>query len=88
VTKNAPHPYNSRLWLEHLFSDEGQLTYLGGFSHPARYQDLVKRNKIPADLAAQLPPASAYESVQFPTVAQTDTANKVLAEQWGPKVRG
>jgi putative spermidine/putrescine transport system substrate-binding protein len=88
VTKNAPHPYNSRLWLEHLFSDEGQLTYLGGFSHPARYQDLVKRNKIPADLAAQLPPASAYESVQFPTVAQTDAANKVLAEQWGPKVRG
>jgi putative spermidine/putrescine transport system substrate-binding protein len=88
VTANAAHPYNARLWLEFLFSDEGQTIYMGGFSHPARYQDLVKRNKVPADLAALLPPASAYESVQFPTVAQTNAANKVLGEQWGPKVRG
>lgn len=88
VTKNAAHPYNARLWLEFLFSDEGQTIYMGGFSHPARYQDLVKRNKVPAALAALLPPASAYESVQFPTVAQTNAANKVLGEQWGPKVRG
>jgi putative spermidine/putrescine transport system substrate-binding protein len=88
VTKNAAHPYNARLWLEFLFSDEGQTIYMGGFSHPARYQDLVKRNKVPAALAALLPPASAYEGVQFPTVAQTNAANKVLGEQWGPKVRG
>jgi len=86
TTKNGPHPYNARLWLEFLFSDEGQTIYMGGFSHPARYQDLVKRNKIPAALAALLPPASAYTNVQFPTVAQTDAANKVLGEQWGPKV--
>ncbi len=88
VTANAAHPYNARLWLEFLFSDAGQLNYLGGFSHPARYQDLVKKNKIPAALAALLPPASSYANVQFPTVAQTDAANKVLGEQWGPKVRG
>lgn len=88
VTKNAAHPYNARLWVEFLFSDEGQTIYLGGYSHPARYHDLVRRNKIPPALAALLPPASAYTNVQFPTVAQTNAANKVLTAQWGPKVAG
>ncbi len=88
VTKYSAHPYNARLWVEFLFSDEGQTIYLGGYSHPARYQDLVKRNKIPPSLAALLPPPSAYATVQFPTVAQTNAANKVLAAQWGPKVAG
>ncbi len=88
VTRHAANPYNARLWVEYLFSDEGQITYLGGYSHPARYQDLVKRNKVPPALAALLPPASAYTSVQFPTVAQTNAANKVLLAQWGPKVAG
>jgi hypothetical protein len=43
---------------------------------------------VPSALAALLPPASAYAHVQFPTVAQTDAANKVLTAQWGPKVAG
>jgi putative spermidine/putrescine transport system substrate-binding protein len=86
VSKNAPHPYAARLWMEWIFSDEGQLNYIGGFSHPARYQDLVKRNKVPASLAALLPPAEQYANVKFPTVKQTNVATKVLQEQWGPKV--
>jgi len=88
VTANAANPYSSRLWLEYILSDEGQQVYIGGYAHPARYQDLVKRNVIPASLAAMLPPAEAYANVQFPTVAQTNAATKVLQEQWGPKVAG
>ena len=86
VSKFAAHPYAARLWMEWIFSDEGQLNYIGGFSHPARYQDLVKRNKVPQKLADLLPPADQYANVKFPTVKQTNAATKVLQEQWGPKV--
>jgi putative spermidine/putrescine transport system substrate-binding protein len=88
VSAFAANPYNARLWVEYLFSDEGQTTYIGGYSHPARYKDLVSRNVIPPAVAALLPPASAYTDVQFPTVAQTNKANKVLADQWASKVAG
>ena len=88
VSKFAAHPYAARLWMEWIFSDEGQLNYIGGFSHPARYQDLVKRNKVPQQLADLLPPADQYANVKFPTVKQTNAATKVLQEQWGPKVVG
>jgi putative spermidine/putrescine transport system substrate-binding protein len=86
ISKYAAHPYAARLWMEWIFSDEGQLNYIGGYAHPARYQDLVKRNKIPQNLAALLPPPEQYANVQFPTVKQTNAATKVLMEQWGPKV--
>lgn len=86
VSKYAPHPYAARLWMEWIFSDEGQLNYIGGYSHPARYQDLVKKNKVPQKLADLLPPAEQYANVQFPTVKQTNAATKVLQEQWGSKV--
>ncbi len=88
VSKFAAHPYAARLWMEWIFSDEGQLNYIGGFSHPARYHDLVKRNKVPQKLADLLPPADQYANVKFPTVKQTNVATKVLQEQWGPKVVG
>lgn len=86
ITKNAPNPYAARLWMEWIFSDEGQLNYIGGYAHPARYQDLVNRNKVPSQLAALLPPPEQYANVQFPTVKQTNAATRVLQEQWGPKV--
>src|SRR3979411_3404337 len=60
VNKTAPHPYAARLWNEYIFSDEGQLFYLKGYAHPARYQKLVAAGKVPADLSAKLPPASHY----------------------------
>ena len=86
VSKYAANPNAARLWMEYLFSDEGQLVYIGGYAHPARYKDLVKKNKVPAHLAALLPPPQEYANVQFPTVKQTNAATKVLQEQWGSKV--
>ncbi len=41
VNKTAPHPFAARLWIEYIFSDEGQLFYLKGYAHPARYQKLA-----------------------------------------------
>jgi putative spermidine/putrescine transport system substrate-binding protein len=88
VNKTAPHPYAARLWMEYIFSDEGQLFYLKGYAHPARYQKLVAAGKIPADLAAKLPPASQYANIKFPSLAQLNAATPIVAQNWGSQVLG
>jgi len=88
ISATAPNPQAARLWQEFIYSDEGQLLYLEGFTHPARYADLAKRNVIPAAVAATLPAASSYANIQFATQDQLTAATKVLTEQWGPKVAG
>jgi putative spermidine/putrescine transport system substrate-binding protein len=88
ISKYAPNPNAARLWQEYLYTDEGQLMFLKGYTHPARYADLAKRHKIPAALAAKLPPAAAYKHARFATLDQINKAQAVLAEQWGPKVAG
>ncbi len=88
VNKTAPHPFAARLWIEYIFSDEGQLFYLKGYAHPARYQKLAAAGKIPANLAAKLPPASQYTNVKFPSLTQLNAASAVVAQNWGPQVLG
>jgi putative spermidine/putrescine transport system substrate-binding protein len=88
INATAPHPYAARLWQEFLYSDEGQILWLKGFAHPARFADLAKRGVIPQDLLAKLPPAEPYSRVKFPTVDQNNKAKKLIADQWGPKVTG
>jgi putative spermidine/putrescine transport system substrate-binding protein len=88
VNKTAPHPYAARLWIEYIFSDEGQLFYLKGYAHPARYQKLAAAGKVPADLAAKLPPAEQYANVKFPTLDQLNTASGVVTQNWQSQVLG
>jgi putative spermidine/putrescine transport system substrate-binding protein len=88
IPKYSFHPYAARLWQEFLYSDAGQLLWLAGYAHPVRYDDLAKRDAIPANLAKKLPPASGYAKAVFPTVAQSNKAAAVVAAQWGPKVAG
>jgi putative spermidine/putrescine transport system substrate-binding protein len=88
ISRYAPNPNAARLWQEFLYTDEGQLMFLKGYTHPARYTDLAKRGKIPASLAAKLPPAEAYKNVKFATIPQINAAQAVIAAQWGPKVAG
>jgi putative spermidine/putrescine transport system substrate-binding protein len=82
ISAYAPHPNAAKLWMEYLYSDEGQLIWLKGYGHPIRYDDLAKRNVIPADLAAKLPPAASYASVVFPTLDQQNAAAKSIADNW------
>jgi len=88
VNKTAPHPYAARLWIEYIFSDEGQLFYLTGYAHPARYQALASAGKVPADLAAKLPPAVQYANVKSPTPAQLSAASTIVTQNWGTQVLG
>ena len=87
IPADAAHPNAAKLWQEWLYSDEGQLMFLTGYAHPARYADLAKRNLIPASLSAKLPPAGPYADVKFATQAQVAKAQKTLAELWPRMVK-
>jgi putative spermidine/putrescine transport system substrate-binding protein len=82
ISAFAPHPNAAKLWMEHLYSDEGQIAWLKGYCHPIRFNDLAKNNKIPQDLLAKLPPAAAYEKAVFPTLEQQDAAKATITGQW------
>ncbi|HXF36689.1 MAG TPA: ABC transporter substrate-binding protein, partial [Actinomycetota bacterium] len=88
INKDAPHPFAARLWQEFCYSDEGQLIWLKGYTHPARFQDMSERGVIPQELLDKLPPAQSYEHVSFPNADQTEAATAIVQEQWGEKVTG
>ena len=82
ISAYAPHPNAAKLWMEHLYSDEGQLLWLKGYCHPIRYTDLASRGVIPADLADALPPAELYAQATFPTIEQLSAARELITTQW------
>jgi putative spermidine/putrescine transport system substrate-binding protein len=82
ISAYAPHPNAAKLWLEYLYSDEGQLGWLAGYCHPIRFQDLQANKKIPAPLLAKLPPPSAYKSVVFPTLDEQNASKTLITKQW------
>ncbi len=82
ISAEAPHPASARLWEEWLFSDEGQLAYLAGYVHPARFVSLTLQGKVPDDLAAELPPSTAYTGIVFPSAAQLKKAAVDVAAGW------
>jgi putative spermidine/putrescine transport system substrate-binding protein len=82
ISAFAPHPAAAKLWMEHLYSDEGQIGWLKGYCHPIRFADLVANNKAPADVLARLPAAENYANAKFPTLAEQGVAKEVIATQW------
>ncbi len=82
ISAYAPHPNAAKLWMEYLYSDEGQRGWLKGYCHPIRFQNLVKSNKVPAALLAKLPPAGAYAKALFPTLDQQGQGKQVITKQW------
>jgi len=82
ISKYAPHPNAAKLWMEYLYSDEGQLGWLKGYCHPIRFQSLMASSRVPAGLLSKLPPAQAYGKAVFPTLAQQDQAKQIITKQW------
>jgi putative spermidine/putrescine transport system substrate-binding protein len=79
INKAAPHPNAAKLWMEFLYSDEGQNLYLKGYCNPIRYDDMVARGVVPADLAAKLPDSTG---AVFPTPAQLEAATTLITKGW------
>jgi putative spermidine/putrescine transport system substrate-binding protein len=86
VNASAPHPWAARLWEEFIYSDQGQLLYLKGFAHPARFPTLAAQKKIPKTLADALPSAAIYNKVKFASIGQQTAAKQTIATDWPAKV--
>jgi putative spermidine/putrescine transport system substrate-binding protein len=86
VNATAPHPWAARLWQEFLYSDQGQLLWLKGYSHPALFADMVARKAVPKALINALPNAAAYSKVKFASVSQVVKARAAISTDWPKKV--
>jgi putative spermidine/putrescine transport system substrate-binding protein len=82
ISAYAPHPNAAKLWMEYLYSDEGQLGWLSGYCHPIRFAAMSAAGKIPAEMLAKLPPAEAYAKAVFPTLDQQSAHKAVVTEKW------
>nr|WP_197978072.1 ABC transporter substrate-binding protein [Rhizobium sp. CFBP 8752] len=82
ISAFAPHPNAAKLWMEYLYSDEGQLGWLKGYCHPIRFNDLAKNNKIPKALLDALPPAASYEKAVFPTLEEQAAGKTAITTKW------
>ena len=88
ISATAPNPNAARLWQEFIYSDEGQLLYLEGFTHPARYADMAKRGVIPASVLAAHAAGGRLRQHPVRHPGQIAAATKVVTAQWGTKVAG
>jgi putative spermidine/putrescine transport system substrate-binding protein len=79
ISAYAPHPNAAKLWMEHLYSDEGQLLWMKGYCHPIREADLRERGVVPEELAAKLPDVTG---AVFPTVEQLAAGRETITTQW------
>lgn len=85
VSAYAPHPNAARLWMEYLYSDEGQLAFLNSYCFPARFDDLLARGIIPNDLLARLPDLTG---AFFPSLEQIGAAEADVDANWACTVYG
>ncbi|MFN8631938.1 MAG: ABC transporter substrate-binding protein [Chloroflexota bacterium] len=80
VNKDAAHPAAARCWMEYIFSDAGQNTWLKGFAKPIRYEAMKTAGTLDQAAAAALnPPADPPTML---TSAQTDAAKALLKTKW------
>lgn len=82
ISAYAPHPNAAKLWMEYLYSDEGQLGWLKGYCHPARFNAMVAAGKVPQELLDALPPAASYEAAYFPTLDEVNDNKAAVTGAW------
>ena len=83
ISAYAPHPNAAKLWMEFLYSDEGQTIWMKGYCHPIREADMRDRGVIPADLLAKLPDVSG---AVFPSLDQLNAAKELIVANWDSAV--
>ncbi len=79
ISAHAPHPNAAKLWMEFLYSDEGQNLWLQGYCHPIRFDDLVMNGKVPRAQLEKLPDVAG---TRFPTLEQQDAARTLITTRW------
>lgn len=82
ISAFAPHPNAAKLWMEYLYSDEGQNLWLKGYCHPARFNAMAAAGKLDAAAMEKLPPAESYEAAYFPTLEEVDANKAAVTGGW------
>jgi putative spermidine/putrescine transport system substrate-binding protein len=82
ISAYAPHPNAAKRWMEYIYSDEGQLGFLKGYCHPARFNQLVAEGKVPQDILDKLPPAELYKQAIFPSLEEQDANKTAVTGGW------
>ena len=77
ISKYAPHPNAAKLWMEYLYSDEGQNAWMKGYCVPIRYEDMVKSTSMPPPR-----PSSGHQGRRPPTLDQITKATDVIVKGW------
>ncbi|SEE03939.1 putative spermidine/putrescine transport system substrate-binding protein [Streptomyces sp. TLI_105] len=80
VSKDAPHPAAARLWMEFLYSTEGQNLWLKGYARPVLLPAMTADGTADKTLTAKLPEVAGTPA--FPAAAELDKAKASLAEKW------
>ena len=79
ISAYAPHPNAAKLWMEYLYSDEGQNIWLKGYCNPIRYDAMVKAGTVDQAAQAKLPDTSG---AVLPTLDQITKATDVITKGW------
>jgi putative spermidine/putrescine transport system substrate-binding protein len=83
LNSSAPHPATARLWIEFMFSDEGQIINAKYFARPARLSV-----KLPPEVEALYPPKEAYASVKPFDWIKADAVKDEFIKRWTNEVLG
>jgi len=79
ISAFAPHPNAAKLWMEFLYSDQGQNIWLSGYCNPIRYDDLVAKGTVDKTAQAALPDT---KGALLPTLDQSNKAFDVISKGW------
>lgn len=79
ISAFAPHPNAAKLWMEYLYSDAGQNTWLKGYCNPIRYADMVAKGTVDKTAQAALPDTTG---ALLPTLDQINKATDVISKGW------
>ncbi|TMC44642.1 MAG: ABC transporter substrate-binding protein [Chloroflexi bacterium] len=84
INKQAPHPAAARLWMEYVYSDDGQNAWLRGLARPVRMAAMEKSGKLDSAAAAKLAPVNGKPT--FLTDSQATKAKDYLASHWAQAI--
>ena len=82
ISAYAPQPNAAKLWMEHIFSDEGQLGYIKAGCQTARFNELVAAGKVSKEVLDAMPPAEAYAKAYFPTLDEVNDNKTAVTAGW------
>jgi putative spermidine/putrescine transport system substrate-binding protein len=83
ISAYAPHPNAAKLWMDFLYSDQGQNLWLKGYCNPIRYDAMVTAGTVDAAAQAKLPDT---KGAFLPTLDQITKASDLITKNWATEV--